>query len=93
VFAESALISSALDRADLRLRDHFLANTPQNRSPARRSAVVEVMLNCTARLDAGLVDLDVLRRRAAELDCVPAAVQRRVEEWLGARARWEADDR
>jgi hypothetical protein len=51
------------------------------------------MLNCTARLDAGLVDLDVLRRRASEFDCVPASVQRRVEEWLGARARWEADDR
>jgi hypothetical protein len=51
------------------------------------------MLNCTARLDAGLVDLDVLRQRASELDCVPAAVQRRVEEWLGARARREADNR
>jgi hypothetical protein len=46
-----------------------------------------------ALLDAGLVDLDVLRRRARELDCVPAAVQRRVREWLEAVARRQAGNR
>ncbi len=41
----------------------------------------------TALLDAGLVDLDTLRARAGELDTVPAAVKRRVRDWLDAWAR------
>lgn len=44
----------------------------------------------TALIDAGLVDLDVLQRRALELDCVPPAVQRRVRSWLEATARRRA---
>ena len=46
-----------------------------------------------ALLDAGLVDVGVLRQRASELDCVPVAVQRRVQEWLRTRAPWVADER
>ena len=38
-------------------------------------------------LDAGLVDINTLRERAAELNCVPPAVQRRVRDWLKSWAR------
>lgn len=39
-----------------------------------------------ALLDAGLVDLDVLRERVRDLDCVLPAVQRRVRDWLDTEA-------
>ena len=39
-----------------------------------------------ALIEAGLVDLDVLRQRVLVLDCVPPAVQRRVRDWLEATA-------
>lgn len=51
-------------------------------------AMREKDLTFTAELlDAGLVDINTLRERAAGLNCVPPAVQRRVRDWLGSWAR------